>query len=564
MSSASLMEVAVEEFSDTNNEKNVQWFDLKLDRNLLDASFEGYKLSLDPFVKYNLKAEKELKLDTYNYVESGESRNRVFLYQHLKLYGLQNLLYVNFKNHYLFNINYSFFSSRFVNHFEDSNLYYFDVTSRLVKIIYNKPKILPVRSLVATNIKLNDVQDISNNTERVNPTLKFINQNLCFIFNGLDSLLIYEIDNTIKTEDPLITENWKLLHKQQVDSNCFSSIIRDGVQFENNYHVLLMNVQESQETSSQYDTLAHWLTFENNNNTWCLKRTRIINCYNSVPDYISLETNGKSVYLTGPSVIKYVYDSLIPVKQEIKQEINMNIVTELTTEKTEKFYSWNQSSEEVNLNVRLDDSTKIYNHQIDAQLNKNDIKVDLKFNSIQIFYKEISILNGHLYSSIKPDESIWTLNTNNKMIEVSLIKSKFQEVWTSFLKDNDLHGDYQSDQPMDQETNAFLNNLTSDTLAKATESKNLFTLEQQLEECDGIVDDQMMANCDNNDDKLVMLRRIDGDSHKDTHKCFINDNKYLFDVKVSSSKSPALVMRHDVDGILFFLFIKIYIQILIF
>jgi hypothetical protein len=92
MSSATLMEVAVEEFSNNNSENNVQWFDLKLDRNLLDSSFEGYKLSLDPFVQYKLKAEKDLKLDTYNYVESGESRNRVFLYQHLKLFGLQNLL----------------------------------------------------------------------------------------------------------------------------------------------------------------------------------------------------------------------------------------------------------------------------------------------------------------------------------------------------------------------------------------------------------------------------------------------------------------------------------------
>lgn len=92
MSSASLMEIAVEEVSNANNEKSVQWFDLKLDRNLLDASFEGYKLSLDPFVQYKLKADKDLVLDTYNYVESGESRNRVFLYQHLKLFGLQNLL----------------------------------------------------------------------------------------------------------------------------------------------------------------------------------------------------------------------------------------------------------------------------------------------------------------------------------------------------------------------------------------------------------------------------------------------------------------------------------------
>jgi hypothetical protein len=94
MSSASLMEVS--ESSSNLNSNNthgpVEWFDLKLNRDLLDASFEGYKLSLEPFVQYKLSLSNQLKLDTYNYVESGESKNKVFLYQHLRLYGLQNLL----------------------------------------------------------------------------------------------------------------------------------------------------------------------------------------------------------------------------------------------------------------------------------------------------------------------------------------------------------------------------------------------------------------------------------------------------------------------------------------
>ena len=84
-SSVSLMDV-------TETEKHTKWFDLKLDRDLLDPNFEGYKLSLDTFVHYKLDLKSDLKLDTYNFVESGEGKQKFYLYQHLKLYSFQNLL----------------------------------------------------------------------------------------------------------------------------------------------------------------------------------------------------------------------------------------------------------------------------------------------------------------------------------------------------------------------------------------------------------------------------------------------------------------------------------------
>lgn len=90
---------------------------------------------------------------------------------------------------------------------------------------------------------------------------------------------------------------------------------------------------------------------------------------------------------------------------------------------------------------------------------------------------------------------------------------------------------------------------TSDTPAKGNESKSVFsTLDQQLEECDGIDDDQTMGNLDS-EEKFIMIRRLDGDSHEASHQAFINDNKFLFDVKLNPSQSSALCLRHDVDGI---------------
>ena len=98
MSSASLMDLdqkqpeTVEmESSTSQQENNCKWVDLVLDRKLLDSSFEGYKLSLDSFVQYKLELKNELKLDTHTFLES-ETKQKCFLYQHLKLYGLQNFI----------------------------------------------------------------------------------------------------------------------------------------------------------------------------------------------------------------------------------------------------------------------------------------------------------------------------------------------------------------------------------------------------------------------------------------------------------------------------------------
>lgn len=195
------------------------------------------------------------------------------------------------------------------------------------------------------------------------------------------------------------------------------------------------------------------------------------------------------------------------------------------------------------MNVRIDEQ--------DQLVSIKDLKIEIKINTIEINYKEKSLLSGVLHSTIKPDESTWYLRKeNDNEVELVLAKTNANEMWSSFLKDRDIQGEYSRTDQIDQETNAFLNKLKSEA-DKATESSTaLFALEQQLEECDGILDDQMMSNCDNNDDKLLMFRRLDGRTHEATHKSYINDNKFLFDVIVSPNKSPCLCLRHDVDGII--------------
>ena len=515
------------------------WFDLKPDRSLLDSNFEGYKLSLDSFVQYKLDLSQETKLDTYNFIEGetssssmtiDSSKHKFFLYQHLKIFGMQNLLVVN--------------------HFDDSNVYYFDVNHRLVKVVYPNNKIasLPAsKAIVPTNFSLAAV-----NPERTNITMRFVSETNAVVFDGYNTLYIIQHDRSNLTSDPCVSEKWNLLYKWQTNDTEVTSILKDAVLFENNYHVLLVNVQEiaSQEASSseKFNTVVNWLTIENSpsDNSWQVRRVRKLNCFNAVPDYVAIETNGQSLYVAGPEFIKFSYDSengnnLLTKKYQsdvsmrpVESELNLN----------EKFYSWGQTPEEINVNVRLN-----FNTTTETKINKSDLKVSLKPDYFEILYLNKPVLNGFLSSTIKVDESTWTLNNTSQpnVVDLVLTKAKSGEAWTSLLRDQDKFGDY----VLSDEQKRTLEALQCQAAesAKANECKSLFTLEQQLEECDGIVDDQAMANVEN-EENFLMLRRLDGNSHQATHKSYINENKFLFDVRVCPSQMPALCLRHDVDGVL--------------
>lgn len=495
MSSANLMEVDsiknITELVESNqniDSNKVKWFDLNPDRKLLDANFEGYKLSLDSFAKFalNLRDQKH-QLDTYTFIESTELKLKFLLYQHLKLFGFQNLL--------------------LCNHFNDSHLYYFDTDKRLIKIVYDLPKQLPTRTIVPTSFTLPAV----TNLERTYPSGKFVTETQVVLFDGFDKLYFCQLE---KSDNPLATEQWNVLFEWQTSAEETTCVLRDALLYEGNYHVLLVNVRESSnQTKSQFDTMLNWLTFETSGG-WRLKQTRRLNCQSYIPDYISFETNGAALNIAAPNCVRFVYDSngQINVTSEVKPQ-TIERKMDLTTN-GEKFYSWNQTDNEVRVKVTVDLK--------ESQLEKDLLKVDLKPDRVDITYDGRTIIEGEFYAHVNLDQSTWLVEQN--MVELSLVKSKLDDAWAFLFKDT--------------------NEQVEKTNGKH-ELKTMFSLDQQLEECDGITDDVNMGNEEN----FLMLRRMDGHTHDETHKCFINDHKHLFNVRLSSSESSAFCLRHDVDGV---------------
>lgn len=502
------MSLAMMETNEIETKENTKWFDLNPDRSLLDPNFEGYKLSLDGFSQYKLDLTNNHHLDTYNYTEDESSNQKMLLFQHLKLIGLQNLIVVN--------------------QFDDSNIYYFDSKFQLVKIVYKEGS---TRAVIPTTLQLSDLS--LSNSNRVNVTMKFISVNTAVIFDGYETIYICE-----HVQDSSSTEKWTISFQfptRNLEKFGIACILKDALLINNTLHLLFMNVQQkSSEVSYSFDTLINWLSFEKNaeSSLWSLRRVRRLNCLTSVPDYVALETNGQSIYIAGPNFIRFEFDSVNPVKPFVKKSIQKSVAELPKEKKVEKFYTWNQSATELNMSVCVLDN---------VTLNKSNLNIMLTTDSIEIIHCGKIILSDQLSACIKVDESTWQLNEASNRIELILEKAVVG-IWSCCLKDMHEYGEYKNEEkdlPMDSE---------EDKKISWEETQNLFKLEQQLEDCDAMDDEQ--SQVPENEDKLLMFRRLDGDSHLATHKAFINDTKFLFDVKHHSSKSPAFCLRQDVDGIL--------------
>ncbi len=204
--------------------------------------------------------------------------------------------------------------------------------------------------------------------------------------------------------------------------------------------------------------------------------------------------------------------------------------TQQTQPPVEKFYTWNQTSTEINLNVRILDSQK---------LEVSDLAIKLSSNGLELIHQGKTVISDSLFSGIKLDESTWTLNADTQTIEFLLTKAN-TEIWPCCLKDMEHFGEYRRDEEV-METDEQQQEKAKGMFSWE-ETKNLYRLEQQLEECDEIEDEPYKVS--ENGEKMMMFRRMDGETHLATHKACINDNKFLFDVRLGVNKCPGICLRY--------------------
>lgn len=479
---------------DTNSE----WFDLTPDRNLLDFNFDGYKLSLDSLAQYKLEF-KTFSIDSCNL---NDIKDRIFFYQHQKLFNLYNHLFIN---------------EFLTNNQKTLDFYCFDKHLNLIKVLFNHE--FNTRDLKNTGLSL-DRSLIDFSKRYVSVSIKFYRKNEAVICDGYETLYFCSV---MRNNDE---ERWTINAKYNLSiDNCENSLIKDVVLNENGLNLLLMNVIDK---NGKHETIINWLTFHN----FELKRVKKLSAFSTVPEYVCFERGPQndSLIIIGSSLIR-------PIVTQDSSENGTSMESENSCESIKKFIKWNQTGEELNVKIDLPEKS----------LQKSDItRVDIKENSIEVVIRQNTLIKAQLHSQLNPGESFWQINSSEGVLELNLAKKNFLTVWSRLFADDSTENqciyelnEVSSDVPMEITTN--------------NASKKIFDLNQQLEECDEalnndkiMTEDTQIIKSDEAEDFQMLVRY---DSNRYTHKSYINNNKFLFQMTLDPYKTSAFCLRHDVDGL---------------
>eukprot|EP00008_Paramoeba_atlantica_P009236 CAMPEP_0201485524 /NCGR_PEP_ID=MMETSP0151_2-20130828/9617_1 /ASSEMBLY_ACC=CAM_ASM_000257 /TAXON_ID=200890 /ORGANISM="Paramoeba atlantica, Strain 621/1 / CCAP 1560/9" /LENGTH=144 /DNA_ID=CAMNT_0047869689 /DNA_START=107 /DNA_END=537 /DNA_ORIENTATION=+ len=92
-------------------------------------------------------------------------------------------------------------------------------------------------------------------------------------------------------------------------------------------------------------------------------------------------------------------------------------------------YVWSQTRREVLITVPVESSIR----GRDIECNFTSTKIEIKVKS------KGTILQGKLFSTIKSDDSVWTLEDNGKekTLEIELVKAEEHQLWCSVVEGKD-------------------------------------------------------------------------------------------------------------------------------
>lgn len=271
------------------------------------------------------------------------------------------------------------------------------------------------------------------------------------------------------------------------------------------------------ETTVHFMCVLEWLTFTCMSNceggSWNLKRhRRLVGA--SIPMYVAFDTHGNSLCLASEKDFSFVFDSC---KAEVGHEVEE---TKGGKKQEPPLYSFIQTAEELTVAFRLHEAAT-----------KKDVQVSLEVKGIEILIEGKTVLQGDFPHAIVKDGSTWTIL--DQKLEVHLVKAEHGVVWHEVVV-GDTKGEEVFDPAFVEEIHARLAHLTSETEVAGSDNQTFNY--QELDECD-------------NTTEYFTFTRLCGDSHRVTHQINLSGHQWLFSVRPSADAMPALCLRHDVDGL---------------
>ncbi|KAE8747262.1 hypothetical protein FOCC_FOCC005908 [Frankliniella occidentalis] len=462
--------------------------DLRPDGKLLDSSFDGYKLSLEPVPtkSYALPSKPD------NVTPSADQ----YSFLHTKLFGLHNKLYCDPWT---------------------DNIYFID----------DKWKILCFNSDIdfVKDSPFSEVWEVPSHHERrpghYNLSISFASTDLVIIADGAGTLHVVDTgDRSFKNR------NWEIAFSCEPIGEQRGFVVLNSRYYCGELHCLLLHIAEqeiegSDGKKSKFSSVIDWVTIEGelSQQNWGMKTARQLVGGGSI-DFASLEPSCTALFVASDRPLKFTVDSENPVaedKQDKKVEYKHQIV-----------FSWLQKGDDITLNV-----------PVAADVAKSDIKVTVSPLSLQINIRDNVVLEGALHQRVDSDLTCWTLSSGK--LEIILTKVENGVVWPELIVGCQ-KGEEIMDPALVEEVHQRLAHLCSETVETATNALTNITdvapayNSQELEDCDAFPRD------------TSVLLRLDSKDHTISHQVSMGGHQWLFNVSLTAGAPPALCVRHDVDA----------------
>nr|SVE79582.1 EOG090X08S2 [Daphnia magna] len=468
-----------------------QLFELRPRKDLLDPTFEGYKLSLDSLPVY--------KHEVPVAVEHLKPNEEQFSFQHVKTFGLHNHLIDD-----PWSDEVAFFISKDLQIF-----------------------MINLHSLVSQSPEFKSVWQLPRHLESrdgwFNASLSFAGPDLAVVTDGGGVLHI--VDTGVRTpanshlwqakfssEDLGNSEPFKITHSMlnTTESNQSETLSVLALKVESIDKVesqIALSVFGCSEKETPFINCLEWVQYEHVDGHWSFKQLKRLAIPHGL-DYASILSPGKALCLIAREPLGIIFDSKKNVAAPLENNETMQDETE-----TKVAYTWTESPEEVTVWMTFD-----------KQTSKHDLVVKIESQTLKVVYKQQTYLDGELAHPISVGSSTWTLLDGK--LEFILSKVDKSLSWNHLIQ-SDLRGR----KVLDAETAA-----DYESQAEGGGRPPVFSSEQ-LEECD---DMPMDESC---------VFRFDGETNKFTHKAILS-GQLLFFTQSAPGLAPAFCLRHDVDGLI--------------
>uniref|UniRef100_A0A8C2GY76 NudC domain-containing protein 1 n=1 Tax=Cyprinus carpio TaxID=7962 RepID=A0A8C2GY76_CYPCA len=464
---------------------------LKVNRELLDPSFESYRLSLDSIPTYNVEldaAVAEVKLKDSQYT-----------LDHVRAFGMYNYLHID-------------------PWYEDS-VYFVDSKGRVLNLTVTLDTALgKPREMFHF-----ESDPISCEGEQLCASLSLTSATWAALSDGSGKLTLLRTSK--RGESSHI--KWEPMFSERLGEPFI--IVHSLAHVRSHVHtieVLLLRVQKdpADTKGSGFSISLEWITVdnsagqgENEERKYGVRKRRMMKG-KSVPHYAAVEPQGKGIVVASEKPFAFTEVDGLPLEEPP--------VEDMEVENPGPIYFWQQTEEDVTLNVRLPEATT-----------KDDIRFKLTVDCLRVGVGDHApLLDGQLFAPVDPEASTWTIK-DDKSLEVSLQKRSEGPLWSEVIL-GDRRGEYLMSYEQKSQLQQRLSYLTSEDLNPNPEKDKPPCNAQELEDCDMFPEDSST------------LMRFDGATLKPSHVVSLGSNQFLFSVHIDPSEMPAFCLRHDVDALL--------------